>query len=81
MKALSQEGSSVSKKPVPFRHKDVVRCIKAVESAGIAIGRLEVDPRSGRIIVTPAVGTTGNVNQSAGSELDNWVAKRDARPA
>jgi hypothetical protein len=63
-------------KPHAFKDRDVKRIIKNVEaSTGQKARRVEVDPRTGRVVVE--VGDT-----ATNSELDSWVTKRgkDARP-
>jgi hypothetical protein len=37
--------------PLGFKESDVVRAIKSVLKAGLAIARLEIDPQSGRIVI------------------------------
>jgi len=54
-----------------FRKSDVKRAILAAESAGMKVGRVEVDP-TGKIILIPGV------RQVAGGETVNeWDASQD----
>jgi hypothetical protein len=49
--------NSPTRKPLDVRQSTVRRTIKAVQSMGLPIGRIEIDPRSGKITVE--VGTAG----------------------
>jgi hypothetical protein len=42
---------SVSRAPSNFRQEDVKRAIKAARSAGLEIVRVEVDPKTAKIVV------------------------------
>ena len=43
-----------------FKHRDVVRAVKAAKAAGIDASQVTVDPRTGAITVGPAGHLTGN---------------------
>ena len=45
-------------KPLIFKQSDVERCIRAARSMGVPIGKIEVDPHTGKIAITP--GTPDN---------------------
>jgi hypothetical protein len=50
-----------------FRQADLTRAIKAAKAAGVEIGRIEIDPASGKIVIIPA-GGSDTVN--CGNALD-----------
>ncbi|RWC90052.1 MAG: hypothetical protein EOS32_28810 [Mesorhizobium sp.] len=52
----------------PFRQVDVTRAIKAAASAGMKVGRVEIDA-TGRIVVVAAGQTPEPAN-----DLDKWMA-------
>src|SRR5262245_6823770 len=55
-------------KPLPFKQRDLERCIRAARSMGIAIGKIEVDPHSGKIAITAG---TSNENEST-AQPNEW---------
>jgi hypothetical protein len=65
-----------------FKHRDVVRAVKAAKATGINASQVTVDPRTGEITVGPAPGVAGAVLVSHGGEpkeaspLDRWKATR-----
>ena len=42
--------------PHAFKHRDVVRAVKAAKAAGIDASQVKVDPNTGEITVGPALG-------------------------
>jgi hypothetical protein len=58
--------------PNAFKHRDVVRALRAARAAGIDVARFEI-AKDGTIIVV----TRKSVTQDSGS-LDQWIAE-DAR--
>lgn len=62
--------------PAHFREADVVRLIRAAERAGMQVGRVEVDPKTGRIVVLRAGGEPAD-DGALDAELREWRAKRD----
>jgi hypothetical protein len=63
----------VSRKPCAFRQRDVARAVRGAEAAGVKIGRLEIEPHTGRISIIPA-GVS-----SSDCELDRELAEFEAR--
>jgi len=59
-----------------FKDRDVQRVIKAARSAGLDPAAVEVDPHTGKIKVM-----SKSEPPSSGSDLDNWLRKKDARQA
>jgi hypothetical protein len=45
--------------PHVFKHRDVVRAVKAAKAAGIDASQVKIDPNTGEITVGPAPGATG----------------------
>ena len=69
-----------------FRHRDVMRVIRAVQAAGISVDQVTVDPNTGKITVGPAPGATsmkGAVDTPEGegepTPLEQWRAKRSGQ--
>jgi hypothetical protein len=54
--------------PHVFKHRDVVRAVKAAKAAGIDASQVTVDPRTGAITVGPAPGVAGGVRDDADAE-------------
>ena len=57
-------------RPATVKQIDVTRAVKGAVAAGLVVGRIEVDQRTGKIIVhvgEPAPGT-------AETPLDGWLA-------
>lgn len=61
-----------------FRQRDVTVAARAVRKAGIDVGRIEIDPATGKIVVI--VGKPAEAVESSGA-LDKWIAGRDAHQA
>jgi len=62
--------------PKPFKQNDLKRAINAAKGAGLEVKQVEIDPATGRIIITT---TAGEASQTSTSPLDNWLATH-ARP-
>ena len=63
-------------RPKTFRQSDLKRAISAAKGAGLEVKHIEIDPATGRIIITT---TAGSSTQSSSNPLDNWLATH-ARP-
>ena len=63
--------------PHAFKHRDVVRAVKAAKAAGIDASQVKVDPNTGEITVGPAPG--GNAGPL--NDLDSWLRRKDAPQA
>lgn len=53
---------------VPFKQADVMRAVKGAISGGLAVGRVEIDPVSGRIILSASEAKAEPENS-----LDAWM--------
>ena len=69
----------MANQPHLFKHRDVVRAVKAAKAAGIDASQVTVDPRTGAITVGPAPGAAGA--GEPGNDLDNWLKRKDAHQA
>jgi hypothetical protein len=59
-----------------FQQADVIRALRAAKAAGLEVSGFEIEPATGKIIVT-----TGNVGakSEADTAFDLWLAKRSPR--
>lgn len=64
------------KRAVPFKQGDVARALRAANSAGMKVARVEIEP-NGKLCVVMIDGD--RVEQPA-SPFDAWKEGRDARP-
>ena len=53
-------------RPAPFRQSDITRAVRGAKKAGMVVGRFEIDPTTGKIVVHSASG-----NQAAATE-NSW---------
>jgi hypothetical protein len=58
---------------VAFKIADISRAIKGATKAGMAIGRAEIDPSTGKIVLIPA-----GEKPTPQDDLDRWLEKRNA---
>ena len=58
----------MSQGPCTFRKSDLRRAIQAAESAGMRVGRVEVD-KSGKIVLFPSDGA------ASGAAVNEWDAE------
>jgi hypothetical protein len=61
----------MSRRPTTFRQRDLTAAVKGVVAAGCAVMRVEIDPMSGKIIVTV---TAGSIAEPM-TDLDKWMAR------
>jgi hypothetical protein len=54
-----------------FKHRDVMRVVKAARAAGVEVGQVTVNPTTGAITVGPAPKDNGAANP-----LDKWIESR-----
>ena len=55
---------------IPFKQADVSRAVKGAISGGMRIGRIEIDPSSGKIIILPPDAKPAEENP-----VDMWLRK------
>ena len=67
----------MAKRPALFKQYDLQRALRAAKSAGLEVKHVEIDPVTGRIIITT---TAGAATQTSTASLDNWLASH-ARPS
>jgi len=65
----------MSKRLSPFRQSDLKRALRAANCAGLEVKSFEIDPTTGKIMITT---TAGTVTQTPSNALDDWLAS-DAR--
>lgn len=53
-------------KPVRFTQADLRRAVAGVAAAGVPIGRIEIDPATGKIVILPATDKPAHDN-------DEWA--------
>lgn len=41
----------MSRRSTPFRQADLTRALKAAAAAGVEVGRIEIDPATGKIVM------------------------------
>ena len=66
----------MARKPTAVRQVELTRVLKAAKNAGMDVKHVEIDPATGRIIMTT---TAGSSTQCSSTPLDNWLATH-ARP-
>jgi hypothetical protein len=65
----------MSRGPATYRKSDLKRGIKALESAGLKVARVEIQPD--KIVLIPDNGATAMAAETKPEDsLDNWMAKR-----
>jgi hypothetical protein len=55
------------RKPCAFKQRDIARAVRGAAAAGVEIGRVEIDPLTGKISIVPATEPKND------SELDRWL--------
>jgi len=63
----------MSNRPTKFRQTDLKRALCAAKAAGLEVKQVELDPATGKIIITTTAGARSVVD---GSSLDDWLASR-----
>lgn len=61
--------------PCKFTEADVRRAVRATESAGLTVARIEID-KAGKISLIP--GSPSNGAQATETALDEWIHARSA---
>jgi hypothetical protein len=57
----------MSRRPCAFKQRDIARAVRGAEAAGVKVGRVDIEPNTGRISIVPAGVSTND------SELDRWI--------
>ena len=55
-----------------FRQRDVTRAMRGAEATGVVIGRVDIDPLTGKISIVPATDLKND------TELDRWLTGHPA---
>jgi hypothetical protein len=61
----------MSRGPVTFKQRDVTAALKAAKAAGLEVAKVEVDPITGRIVIT----TNAGGDKEPTTDLDRWLIK------
>jgi hypothetical protein len=64
---------AMARRPCTFRKNDVVRALKAAQTAGVPNPRVEIDLRHGTISIIPGEAPRDNC---AANPLDQWISSR-----
>jgi hypothetical protein len=62
--------------PCTFRQRDMTAAVKAVAAAGMEVARVEIDPTTGRIVVTVARASEPAAESVGGNEWDAVTQER-----
>jgi hypothetical protein len=62
----------VMARTIPFKQADVQRAVKGAALGGMSIGRMEIDPATGRIVIF----AKGEEKPAETNEFDEWTKKR-----
>jgi hypothetical protein len=57
-------------RPKMFRQNDLKRALRAAKAAGLEVGQVELDPVTGRIIIT----ANSEIGGKTSAPLDDWLA-------
>jgi hypothetical protein len=60
------------RRPAAFRQSDLTRALKAAVAANLDVATIEIDPATGKIVMTTAR-VAANVNEKP---ADKWLANR-----
>ena len=56
---------------IPFKEADVLRAVKGARKAGMELGKVEIDPATGRIVIFAAEAVS-----TPRKALDKWLEGR-----
>jgi hypothetical protein len=56
------------RKACVFKQRDVARAVRGAEAAGVKIGRVDIDPATGKISIVPAAEPKND------TDLDRWLS-------
>lgn len=62
----------MTKRAVTFRQSDLQRALRAAKCAGLDVKHVELDPTTGKIIITTTAGAGAETLPS--KPLDRWLA-------
>lgn len=58
---------------VPFKQIDILRAVRGAKAAGLAVGQIEIDPCTGRILIRAA--SASDSSESSRNDLDRWLER------
>jgi hypothetical protein len=59
-----------------FRQADVTRALRAARAAGLEVAGYEVDPVTGKIVITTR--TAAGEQKTPETDLDKWIASHES---
>ncbi len=62
----------MARRPAMFRQQDVSRALRAARAAGLEVTGYEIEPTTGKIVVS----TSTEATPKAENDFDKWVANR-----
>jgi hypothetical protein len=62
----------MARRPATFRQQDVTRALRAARAAGLEVTGYEIEPTTGKIVVS----TRTEPTPKAENEFDKWMANR-----
>lgn len=77
MKRAPSAPKAAGRRRVAFRQADVKRALAGAEAAGKDVERVEIDPITGKIVMTMRGGAA---NVDATNPLDKWLAAHARAP-
>ena len=69
-KSREWTGILMVNRPKMFRQTDLKRALRAAKQAGLEVGQVELDPVTGRIIIT----ASSEIGGKTSTPLDDWLA-------
>jgi hypothetical protein len=72
MPTHAQAKPKYRKAPVRFKQSEMQRAIRGAQAEGLQVGRVEVDPVSGKIIVVTVTDQSTDTDQQNTNESRRW---------
>ena len=58
----------MARNPATFKEADLTRALKAVRKSGVSIARVEIDPKTGKIVLI-----SGDAREASDEAVDTWA--------
>jgi hypothetical protein len=72
---MGVKGDVMASRAARFKTADITRAYRALSTAGMAIGRVEIDPNTGRMVFVPEVATSADGTNEWDQDLWRTPAK------